>query len=138
MKKSGFKVGKKVYTKYSDEVLYMYSLTTDENFVVCTTDPLGYVGKRSLEYKNISIKPSKGYIQSEKKYLHSLGVVEVFKDVEALYELRKSNPTHNEAIVELMRPYIGNARFWDFVLHTAADSPLLHEKIKELLTISKD
>ena len=137
MKKSGFKVGKKVYIKSTDEIMYMYSLTTDDNYVVCTTDPLGYVGKRSLEYKSLSIKPSKEYIANEKKFLHSLGVIEVFADVEALYELRKGNPTYNDTIVELMKPYIGNARFWDYVLHTAADSPLLHEKIKEILTQSK-
>ena len=78
--------------------------------------------------------------QAEKNYKHSFNVVKVFNDVQDLYNdvqdlynLRKDNPTYNSTIVELMRPYISNARFWDFVLHTTADSPELHKKIQEIL-----
>jgi len=138
MKKSGFKVGKKVFIKTTDEIMYMYSLTTDDKFVVCTTNPLGYAGKRSIEYEKLSNKPSRNFTENEKKYNHSFAVVEVFKDVEALFNLLKENPTYKDTIVELMNPYVGNGRYWDFVLHTAADNPGLQNAIKRLLIHSKE
>lgn len=79
-------------------------------------------------------KLTKEQRQAEKNYKHSFNVVKVYEDVAELHKLRKDNPTYNDTIIELMRPYIGNARFWDFVLHTAADERKLHKSIQKLLT----
>jgi hypothetical protein len=75
--------------------------------------------------------------QDEKNFKHAHNVVKVFADVDELFKLRKSNPTYNETIVELMAPYVPNARYWDFVLHTVADTPKLQNAIKEILIKSK-
>lgn len=137
MKTSQFKPGKKVYLKGTDEVLYMYSFTTDDKFVICSIDPLGYKGKHSVLYTELSGKPSKRSVEHTKRYRHAENVLKVFTDVEDLDILLMSNPTYKDTIIELIRPYIGNSEFWNFVLHTAADNPKLQESIKQLLTSSK-
>lgn len=134
MNKSDFKVGKKVYVKDSlGTEVYMYSLDSDDRYVLCTNDAHGHGAKLGYLYSALTNRKPKEQRDAEKNYKHSHDVVRVFNDVEDLYNLRKGNPTYNDTIVELMRPYISNARYWDFVLHTAADNPKLHEAIKEIL-----
>jgi hypothetical protein len=74
----------------------------------------------------------------ERKYQHSVAVVTVFDDVNALWELLKENPTYSDAVLELMRPYSKTPRFFGAVLHLTADNPELHNKIKQLLIESKE
>lgn len=139
MNKSDFKVGKKVYVKDSlGTEAYMYALSQNDNDVICTNDPHGYGTKMSRSYSTLTIRKPKTQAEQEKKYKHSRKVVEVFSDVEALVKLLKDNPTYKDTIFQLMRPYVGNARFWDFVLHTSADEPKLQEAINQILIKSKD
>ena len=72
--------------------------------------------------------------QREKNYKHSFNVVKVFNDVDAMFNLFMDESISKDKIAQLMTPYIGNTRYWDFVLHTVADNPELHTEIKKLLT----
>jgi hypothetical protein len=139
MNKSHFKVGRKVYINdgFGNEA-YMYSMQMDDRYVTCTRDPHGKGDKMSFLYTSLTLRKPASQRECEKKYKHSEGVVKVFNDVEALLKLLTENPTYKDTIIELMRPYVGNSRFWEFVLHTAADKPELHNEIKELLTKSKE
>ena len=137
MNKSNFKVGKKVYIEGTDQPIYMYSFDSDDRYVVCTPDAHGHGVKTTRLYTSLKSKPNEVVVQDKKNFKHSVDVVKVFRDVEALVNLLKDNPTYKDTIIELMRPYVGNARFWDFVLYTAADNPLLHKSIQMTLINSK-
>jgi hypothetical protein len=83
-------------------------------------------------------RPTKEQQEAAKKYKHSLAVVTIFNDVNALWDLLKENPTYNDTVLELMRPYTKTPRFFDAVLHLAADNPELQNKIKQILIESKE
>jgi hypothetical protein len=71
--------------------------------------------------------------EAEKRYAHSMNVVKVFNDIDKLVDLFIVDQSIINEINDIMLPYAGNGRYWDFVIHTAADNPKLHNEIKKIV-----